>query len=272
MMCVIRYYCIFFLVFNFQVKVSHARNKREVWWGKTKDNYVHKLQLEWLRENPHCFPQAFFLQCLNHLGQYQKVKITRGRPNVKPKIATIIFENIRFTFYKQGLTPCCCVFSLASCFSFLGMQQQADDLYSSAQTILEQQDNFTATVKHVEKYGLFQQVQKIRVSQKRGDDNVKGKRGHVSFIHPVCNFAHDENIVLVQLCAVSHKVSQKGSYDNTHAVVICQNLIFDANQNKPLELTEENIHSCLVGGKKHIYHHVSRAYKFMFKKSTKPSR
>ena len=254
------------LVSNFQVKVSHARNKREIWWGKTKDNYVHKLQLAWLRENPHCFPQAFLAQCLTDINQYQKVKITRGRPNIKPKISKIVFQNREFTFYKQGMTPCCCVFSLASALSFLGWQEQAEQLHSSALKILKAKNNFTATVKHVEKYGLFHEVKKIRVSQARGDDNFKAKRGHVPFIHPVCDFAHEENIVLVQLCAVSHKVSQKGSYDNTHAVVICQNLIFDANHNKPLELTEDNINSCLVGGKKHMYHHVSRAYKFVFKK------
>ena len=101
--------------------------------------------------------------------------------------------------------------------------------------------------------------------QARGDDNIKGKPGHVPFIHPVTDFAQEENIVLVQLCAVSHKVSQKGTYDNTHAVAICKKLIFDANQNKPLHLTEDNINLCLVGGKKHMYHHVSKAYKFMFK-------
>ena len=89
------------------------------------------------------------------------------------------------------------------------------------------------------------------------------RKTDTSILHPAYDYFDHSNLVFLQLCSASRlNVNNDGLWDNTHSIAIFDNLIFDANQNKPLPLSEENIDLCLTGGPTYVYHHVSKGYVF----------
>ena len=52
------------------------------------------------------------------------------------------------------------------------------------------------------------------------------------------------------------------SLDNTHAICVFNNLIFDANHDRPLSLTRENLDKCCLGDVHWVFHHVSQVRQF----------
>ena len=92
---------------------------------------------------------------------------------------------------------------------------------------------------------------------------MSGKLKNRFSIQRMIIFDHS-NLLFLQLCSASRlDVYNDGLWDNTHAIAIFDNLIFDANQNKPLSLSEENIDLCLTGGPEYVYHHVNKGYVFI---------
>ena len=83
------------------------------------------------------------------------------------------------------------------------------------------------------------------------------RKTDTSILHPAYDYFDHSNLVFLQL------FYNDGCWDNTHAIAMFDNLIFDANQNKPLPLSEENIDLCLTGGPTYVYHHVSKGYVFI---------
>ena len=92
---------------------------------------------------------------------------------------------------------------------------------------------------------------------------------------PNCQHVTDNLLVLgkekclfvIQISAFNKKIN---SFDNLHAICVFNGLIFDANHEHPLRLTEDNLNECCLGGTDWIFHHASRVRQFTpAKKTTK---
>ena len=102
-------------------------------------------------------------------------------------------------------------------------------------------------MKVLENYGVFQ----VRKTEPQ-------------ILHPAYDYHDHPDLVFLQLCSVSRlDADNDGLWDNTHAIAIFDNLIFDTNQNQPLPLSKENIQLCLTGGADFVYHHVSKGCVFI---------
>ena len=218
-----------------------------VFWGKTRNSTdVEKLTLAWLKENVECFPIEFLTQCQQSPGNFQKVKITAGKPQ-RPKIFQLILNGRRFVFHRQGQQSFCCPYALANALSYMQYHNASRYMFQQASFIISSSNNtFTQSMKVLENYGVFD-------VRKTGPP----------LLHPAYDYLDHPYLVFLQLCSVSRlDADNDGLWDNTHAIAIFDNLIFDANQNKPLSLSEENIDLCLTGGPEYVYHHVSKGYVF----------
>ena len=219
-----------------------------VFWGKTRNSTdVEKLTLAWLKENAECFPKEFLTQCQQSPGNFQKVKITAGKPQ-RPKIFQLTLNGRRFVFHRQGQQSFCCPYALANALSYMQYHDASRYMFQQASFIISSSNNtFTQSMKVLENYGVFQ----VRKTEPQ-------------ILHPAYDYHDHPDLVFLQLCSVSRlDADNDGLWDNTHAIAIFDNLIFDTNQNQPLPLSKENIELCLTGGPDYVYHHVSKGYVFI---------
>ena len=85
-------------------------------------------------------------------------------------------------------------------------------------------------------------------------------------------FPKDQYVLyLVQIAAIN---TTNKDIDNTHAICIFGNLIFDVNHVHPLMLNKQNLDNCCLGGDSWVFHHVSKLAVFsptrdLFKKIIK---
>jgi len=82
-------------------------------------------------------------------------------------------------------------------------------------------------------------------------------------VDPVKN-VNRYNLYLLQICSID---TSYGYVDNTHAICIFDNQIFDANHDTSLDLNEANLNECCLGGDSWVFKHVSRGKEFTPKKN-----
>ena len=84
--------------------------------------------------------------------------------------------------------------------------------------------------------------------------SVKGFQ-HYKWKSPASTFDPVSHVLFEQMyfIQIRAKSNRTGFTDNTHAICIFHNLIFDVNHVRPLQLTRDNLDRCCVGNPEWVY-------------------
>jgi len=144
-------------------------------------------------------------------------------------------------FYNQSVYGYCVHASICSALSYMGALDQERYMREQLQV------------------GLSSCVQQLH-NMKGFVHNRLPQRSLFGFDPVKCE---KESLYVLQISSTNvNTFNDHLTWDNTHVLCVYGGLIFDANMQGPLELTENNIDLCCVGGDEFIFHHVSRAHRF----------
>ena len=136
-----------------------------------------------------------------------------------------------------------------------------------------------AIIKFYNHVGMFDHARELSHRWRKGLTswgrciNFVQRAGGFTFERPNCRDLTDNLLIrgqekclfLIQISAFSLSSRE---FDNLHAIGVFHGLIFDANHDQPLPLTQENLDECCLGGTDWIFHHVSRVRQIIPASST----
>lgn len=234
-----------------------SKKNRYVFYGKPKGSSIkERLTLTWMRENN--MDDEYIQQLRDH--PTKKYIVPEGRSEVKvqhdecPTISDSCccsrgygVDTIVPNFYNQGVLGHCTSLPLGSVSSYKGLHKHENVMVQSAEKIRKSKKNrLKKSVDTFHNVGGWSEVGRLGGNFNPMDDPTP------------------ENIKIIQLCSspITH-YDDEDYHDNTHCIVIVDNLIFDSNQHSPLILTKYNLNMCCLGGDMWVFHHVSRGYEFI---------
>ena len=241
----------------YKVWCVKSKTNRYVFYGKPKGSLIkERITLIWMRENN---MDDEYIQMLKDHPRKPYI-VPEGRSEVKvqhvecPTISDscccsrgygvdVIVPN----FYNQGVLGHCTSLPLGSVSSYKGLDKHEKVMVQSVEKIRKSKKNrLTKSVDTFYNVGGWSEVRHLGGNFNPMDDPTP------------------ENIKIIQLCSapITHYDNEE-YHDNTHCIVIVDNLIFDSNQHSPLMLTKYNLNMCCLGGGMWVFHHVSRGYEFI---------
>ena len=249
-------------------------------YGRPKANgSTEKVESAWMEENG--MGQYFQKKLIGHLKKWFNEPV--GSPALpeglppKPQPVKVLPQQDGSKFYNQGSLRLCTPCAILSALSYIGADKKEQKM--NARLAAFQLGRIGADKKMQEKLDRFQ-LELFGLIAKEKEPSIcfipsilalKEAKGF-NIVKPkgLEQTGYDllkclpKKLVVAQICAAPYENFNNAHYhDNGHSIVVTRNKIFDANMERPVELSRANLNKCCVGGNRFRFHHVSRAFEFI---------